>query len=293
MTDTIKRKDGILIDKILKIALKEDIGNGDVTSSLLISENQKTKAQLIAKGDFIIAGLSFAQRVFQLIDSGVKFKANQKEGSNVKSGSIIAGIEGNARSILMAERTALNLLQRTSGIASLTGKYVWAVKGLKVKIADTRKTAPGLRYFDKYAVKAGGGHNHRFGLFDGVLIKDNHIEAAGGVGKAVRLARSRAHHLLMVEVEVKNISEVKEALAAGADVIMLDNMPEGRMKKAVGIIRTKKPDTIIEASGNIKLDNVRRVAEAGVDIISIGTLTHSAPAADISLKFRLKPKNGS
>ena len=185
----------------------------------------------------------------------------------------------------MAERTALNILQRLSGIATLTDTYVRLTGGFKVKIVDTRKTAPGLRVLDKYAVRVGGGHNHRYGLFDGILIKDNHIAAVGGVGKAVKLVRAGAHHLLKVEVEVKNLSEVQEALKAGADVIMLDNMPIDKMEKAIRIIRKKDQNTIIEASGDIGLENVRNVAETGVDIISIGALTHSAPAADISLKF--------
>jgi nicotinate-nucleotide pyrophosphorylase (carboxylating) len=276
------------IDNILLNALREDIGNGDITTSSLIAEKHISKAGIIAKGDFMLAGLPFAERTFQLIDKNIKFKIFKKDGRHVKTRDVIAKISGNTRSILMAERTALNLLQRLSGTATLTSKYVQRVKGLKVKIADTRKTPPGLRYFDKYAVRTGGGHNHRYGLFDGVLIKDNHIAAAGGVGKAVKLARSKAHHLLKIEAEVKNIREVKEALSAGADVIMLDNMPVKEMKKAVSIIRHKAHDVLIEASGNITLENVRSIAETGVDLISVGALTHSAPAADISMKIVFK-----
>jgi len=284
-----KKKDNwILIDRILRNALQEDIGNGDVTTSLLIPENQTSKSVLTAKGHFIVAGLPYAQRVFQLVDNEVAFHILHKESSPARPGTVIAEISGSTRSILLAERTALNLLQRMCGIATLTHQFVKAVGGLKVKIADTRKTVPGLRFFDKYAVRAGGGHNHRYGLYDGILIKDNHIEAVGGVGRAVKAARSKAHHLLKVEVEVNTLSGIKEALSAGADVIMLDNMAEDKMKKAVNAIRTKRPEVLIEASGNINLENVRRVAETGVDLISIGALTHSAPAADISLGFSLK-----
>ncbi|MBI5741403.1 MAG: carboxylating nicotinate-nucleotide diphosphorylase [Nitrospirae bacterium] len=273
------------IDVILLNALHEDIGILDVTTSALIPANHVSDAAIIAKGDFILAGLPFAERVFHLTDSKIKFRALKKEGGRIKAGDIIAKLTGKTANLLMAERTALNLLQRLSGIATLTGNYVKSVKGLKAKIADTRKTAPGLRYFDKYAVKTGGGHNHRYGLFDGVLIKDNHIAAAGGVAKAVKIARARAHHLMKIEVEVKNITEVNEALSAAADIIMLDNMSGGDMKKAVSVIRRRNPGVIIEASGNVTLDDVRSIAETGVDLISVGALTHSAPAADISLKI--------
>ncbi len=273
------------IDRVLLRAIAEDVGNGDVTTSALIPENHTTAAELVAKEDFVVAGLPFFKRVFGLIDSSVKLTIRKKDGSAVKSGTVIAGIRGNTRSILIAERTALNILQRTSGIATLTSQFVKSVKGLDVRIVDTRKTAPGLRYFDKYGVKAGGGHNHRYGLFDGVLIKDNHIDAVGGVGKAVKKARSGAHHLLKIEVEVKNLSEVKEALTAGADIIMLDNMSVKMMQKAVEVIRSKTNEVLIEASGNMNLDKVREVAGTGIDLISIGALTHSVSAADISLKF--------
>ncbi len=275
-----------IIDPILLNALHEDIGNGDVTTSSLIRAEDVSEAILIAKGDLILAGLPFTERVFQLIDNSLKFTTLKREGSQVKAGSVIARIKGRTGSLLIAERTALNILQRMSGIATLTYDYVKAVKGFKVKIADTRKTAPGLRFFDKYAVRTGGGHNHRYGLYDGVLIKDNHIAAVGGIYKAVRLARSGVHHLLKVEVEVGNISEVNEALKAGADSIMLDNMSSENMKKAVNVIRAHNPDVIIEASGNINLENVREIAGTGVDIISVGALTHSAHAADLSLEFK-------
>ncbi|MBI5409599.1 MAG: carboxylating nicotinate-nucleotide diphosphorylase [Nitrospirae bacterium] len=274
-----------LTDKILLNALHEDVGNGDVTTSALITESHVSHAEIIAKSDLILAGILFAERTFHLIDRNVKFKTLKKEGGRVKAKSVVAKISGSTRGLLIAERVALNILQRLSGIATLTDKYVQQVKDFDVKILDTRKTAPGLRYFDKYAVRAGGGHNHRYGLFDGVLIKDNHIAAAGGVGEAIRMARSKIQHLLKIEIEVKDIPEVKEALSSRADVIMLDNMPVDMMKKAVSIIRSKNPEVIIEASGNVTLENVRSIAETGVDLISIGALTHSAPAADVSMKL--------
>jgi nicotinate-nucleotide pyrophosphorylase (carboxylating) len=219
------------------------------------------------------------------MDSNARFSGIKKDGDRIVPGQVLAKVKGNTRSLLMAERTALNILQRLSGIATLTDQYVRQTGGFNVRIADTRKTAPGLRILDKYAVRIGGGHNHRFGLFDGILIKDNHIAAVGSLGKAVELARAGAHHLLKVEVEVKNLSEVKEALAAGADLIMLDNMSGDKMEKAIHMIRKKDQNIMIEASGDIGLANVRNVAQTGVDIISVGALTHSAPAADISLKF--------
>jgi nicotinate-nucleotide pyrophosphorylase (carboxylating) len=286
MADTLSKSDGVIIDRTIKAALEEDIGSGDITTISLIPKKHASSASLIAKSDVVLSGLTFAERTFTLLDRNLKFRTIKKDGSRVSSGTVVAKIKGSTRSILTAERTALNILQRLSGIATLTDEYVNAVKGLETAIVDTRKTAPGLRYFDKYAVKTGGGTNHRFGLFDGVLIKDNHLSAAGGVAKAVKLARGRAHHLLKIEVEVKNLKEVREAVLAGADIIMLDNMQPDRVKKAVKIIREKDPSITIEASGNVSLKNVRRIAQTGVDMISIGALTHSAPAADISLKFK-------
>ena len=285
MADTVIKSGWVIIDRIIKNALEEDIGSGDITTTALIPEGSISNASLTAKGDFILAGLPFAKRTFELVDRNLKFRSLKKDGSHVKTGTVVAKIKGSTSSLLTAERTALNILQRLSGIATLTNEYVKAVKGLRTGIADTRKTAPGLRFFDKYAVKTGKGTNHRFGLFDGVLIKDNHIEAAGGVAKAVKLARVKAHHLLKIEVEVKNLKEVREAVSAGADIIMLDNMQIDRIKKALDLIRRNNPSITIEASGNVSMKNVRRIAETGVDLISVGALTHSAPAADISLKF--------
>ena len=285
MSNLIAEESWGLSDGVLIRALKEDIGSGDITSSSLIPENHTSRAVFIAKSGFVLAGVPFAERVFKLVDGGIQFKALKKEGSRIKAGDVIAKIKGDTKGLLTAERTALNMLQRLSGIATLTDRYVKSVKGHGVKITDTRKTVPGLRFFDKYAVRIGGGSNHRYGLFDGVLIKDNHIAVSGGAGKAVKLARSKAHHLLKIEVEVKNLSEVKEALSAGADVIMLDNMMVREIKKAVDFIRGKKPDLIIEASGNINLDNAGKIAGTGVDLISVGYITHSVRAADISMKF--------
>jgi len=286
MADTVSKSSWVIIDRIIKNALEEDIGSGDLTTSALIPEGSVSSASLTAKSGFVLAGLPFAKRTFELVDRSLKFRALIKDGSHVKAGTVVATIKGSTSSLLTAERTALNILQRLSGIATLTNEYVKTVKGLRTGIADTRKTAPGLRFFDKYAVKTGKGTNHRFGLFDGVLIKDNHIAAAGGVAKAVKLARGKAHHLLKIEIEVKNLKEVREAVSAGADIIMLDNMQPDRTKKAVDIIRKNAPSITIEASGNVSLENVRKIAETGVDLISIGALTHSAQAADISLKFK-------
>lgn len=285
MAETVSKSSRGIVDRMIRNALDEDVGSGDITTAALIPQGHVSSASLIAKEDFTLAGLPFAKRTFELVDANLKFRALKKEGSRVKAGAVIAKIKGSTRSLLTAERTALNILQRLSGIATLTADYVKAVKGLRTVIADTRKTAPGLRFFDKYAVKTGGGTNHRFGLFDGVLIKDNHIAAAGSIAKAVRLARGKAHHLLKIEVEVKDLKEVRQAVSAGAEIIMLDNMQPDRISKAVQIIRAKAPSIIIEASGNVSLKNVRDIAGTGVDLISVGALTHSAPAADISLKF--------
>lgn len=269
-------------------ALLEDIGNGDITTNAVVPASHVSKAVLIAKEDFVLAGLPFAKEVFRLIVSGAVFKAYKNDGDSVKNRTVVAEIRGNTRGLLLAERTALNFLQRLSGIATLTKKFIKCVKGFPVKITDTRKTTPGLRFFEKYAVKSGGGTNHRFGLYDGILIKDNHINTAGGIKKAVRLAeksrliRDSLKH--KIEVEVKNIREVRSALSAGAGIIMLDNMSPEDMKRAVRIIREKAPYVIIEASGNIRIDNIRSVAETGVDLISVGALTHSATAVDISMK---------
>ncbi|HYA26397.1 MAG TPA: carboxylating nicotinate-nucleotide diphosphorylase [Thermodesulfovibrionales bacterium] len=269
------------VRKTLHLALEEDIGSSDITTILLVPEGDRAKALLIAKGNFIVAGIPFAREVFNIFDQDIAFRIYFSEGAKVSKGDVMAEISGKTRSLLSCERVSLNVLQRLCGIATLTNLFVEKVKGLGVKIVDTRKTTPGLRFMEKYAVRTGGGGNHRHGLYDGILIKDNHIEAAGSVTSAVAAAR-RAHHLLKIEVEVENLKELNEALSAGADVVMLDNMSLSDMREAVKLAKGK---AIIEASGNMTLDTVRIIAETGVDLISVGALTHSATAADISMKI--------
>ena len=269
------------VTNMLRLALEEDLGNGDLTTTLLVPEEQESRALLIAKGNFIVAGMPFVREVFALAGTVTEFTIFCDEGGKVKKGEIIAKLNGNTRTLLSHERVALNILQRLSGIATLANAFVNEVKGMGAMIMDTRKTTPGLRFMEKYAVRVAGGGNHRFGLYDGILIKDNHIVAAGSITSAVRDAR-KAHHLLRIEVEVENLNDLMEALAAGADVVMLDNMSLTDMKEAVKRAQGK---VIIEASGNITIDNVRAVAETGVDLISSGAITHSAPAADISMKI--------
>ncbi|MFA5353365.1 MAG: carboxylating nicotinate-nucleotide diphosphorylase [Thermodesulfovibrionales bacterium] len=269
------------IRETISRGLEEDIGHGDITSLLTIPEGMKAMARLLAKEDLVVAGLPFVQEVFRQVDPSVSISITFHDGSLVKKGDVIAEIIGEARSLLAGERLGLNILQHVSGVATLTRAYVGRVEGFHAKIADTRKTTPGLRSMEKYGVLMGGGVNHRFGLYDGVLIKDNHIRVAGGVRQAVVMAR-KAHHLLRIEVEVKDFNELQEALDAGAEVIMLDNMSVEQMKEAVGIVRGR---AIVEASGNVNIANVRAIAETGVDLISIGGLTHSARAMDISMKI--------
>jgi nicotinate-nucleotide pyrophosphorylase (carboxylating) len=262
-------------------ALEEDIGPGDITTSLLIPDENESRALYIAKGNFVLAGLPFSREVFQILDPSISFKIFYNEGVNVIKGDVVAEVHGKTRAILSGERVSLNILQRLSGIATLTSMYVDRIKGLKAKIVDTRKTTPCQRFMEKYAVRMGGGGNHRFGLFDGILIKDNHIEAVGSIKEAVKLAKS-SYHLAKIEVEVENLYDLKEAIKAGADIVMLDNMSVSDIKEAVKISNGR---VLLEASGGVKLENVRDIAEAGVDLISVGALTHSAVATDISLKI--------
>ena len=262
-------------------ALQEDIGDGDITTSLLIPERSQSRARYIAKERFVLAGFPFAREVFRVLDSSTVLKPLYREGSMVEKGNVIAELSGRTHSILKGERISLNILQRLSGIATLTHMYVKKIKGLKAKILDTRKTTPCLRFMEKYAVKMGGGYNHRSGLYDGILIKDNHIKVSGSIQKAARAAK-KGHHLSKIEVEVGTLKELREALEGGVDIVMLDNMSLNDMKMAVKIAKGR---VLVEASGNIKLENVREVAETGVDLISVGALTHSAVAADISLKI--------
>jgi nicotinate-nucleotide pyrophosphorylase (carboxylating) len=262
-------------------ALEEDIGPGDITTSLLIPDENESRALYIAKGNFVLAGLPFSREVFQILDPSISFKMFYNEGGNVIKGDVVAEVHGKTRAILSGERVSLNILQRLSGIATLTSMYIDRIKGLKAKIVDTRKTTPCQRFMEKYAVRMGGGGNHRFGLFDGILIKDNHIEAVGSIKEAVKLAKS-SYHLAKIEVEVENLYDLKEAIKAGADIVMLDNMSVSDIKEAVKISNGR---VLLEASGGVKLENVRDIAEAGVDLISVGALTHSAVAVDISLKI--------
>lgn len=270
----------VLIRKLIWNALREDIGVGDVTSNAILTGEENGAARTIAKSELVVAGGDVFRETFWQVDPNLTFTILAAEGQEVWAGTLLAEISGSLKSILIAERTALNLLQRMCGIATATRAFVRAVAGTEARILDTRKTAPGLRFLDKYAVRIGGGQNHRFALYDGVLIKDNHIAAAGGITEAVRRARRGVAHTLKIEVEVRNLAELEEAIAAGADVIMLDNMSTDDMKTAVAASAGKVP---LEASGNVTLDNVRAIAETGVNFISVGALTHSVQAADISL----------
>jgi nicotinate-nucleotide pyrophosphorylase (carboxylating) len=269
------------VSALLRCALEEDIGCGDITASLLLPEENISRAHIIAKGGFVLAGLPFTQEVFRILDPSLSFKPLFRDGDQIKKGDVIAEVWGKTRSILSGERVSLNILQRLSGIATLTCAYKNKIQGTKAKIVDTRKTAPCLRFMEKYAVRTGGGGNHRFGLFDGILIKNNHIKAVGSIEESVTRAK-KGHHLLKIEVEVETLDQLREAIEAGADVVMLDNMPVHEMKEAVTIVKGR---VLIEASGNVTLENIKDIADTGVDFISAGALTHSAPAADISLKI--------
>jgi nicotinate-nucleotide pyrophosphorylase (carboxylating) len=284
MTSDLSR-DG-RISRLIESALLEDLGAGDVTSEAIVAEDAIGFAEILCKAPGVIAGLEVAAEVFAIVDPGLRFESLLPDGSPVREGLIAARVRGSARGILQGERTALNFLQRMSGIATLTRAYVDAVAGTRARISDTRKTAPGLRAFDKLAVRLGGGVNHRFGLDDMVLIKDNHIVAAGSISRAVELCRAsleRRRLHITIEVETKNLEEVEEALrCTGITRIMLDNFPPDPMAKAVRLIGGRVE---VEASGGVTLDTVRRVAETGVDIISVGALTHSVRALDISLEL--------
>jgi len=272
------------IKKIIKTALKEDMGNGDVTANSVIPADTTARGVITAKSQGIIAGLDIAMEVFRILDSNSVFVKLVPEGHAVYERQDIAKVEGLARALLSGERTALNFLQRLSGIATLTAKYVQAASGYKAKIIDTRKTTPCLRLLEKYAVRVGGGHNHRFGLYDAVLIKDNHISVAGGITQAVARARDFIPHTMKTEVEVETIEQVQEAMESRADIIMLDNMDLEGMAEAVKLINGK---ALVEASGGIKLENVALVAATGVDLISAGALTNSAMPLDINMSLTL------
>lgn len=271
------------IDDIIKTALSEDINYIDSTSDLLISEESVSEAYFVSKDDGVLAGIEPALRVFTILDPEMKIELFKKDGDKIKKGDIIANFSGHTRLMLKAERTSLNILQHMSGIASYTNKCVEAVAGTKASITDTRKTLPGLRALQKYAVTIGGGKNHRYNLTDAAMLKDNHIDAYGGITAAVGALRKKAGHMLQIEVETRNLDEVKEAVACGVNMIMLDNMTNEQMKEAVDYIGGRAKT---EASGNVTLENIRAKAETGVDIISLGALTHSVKAFDISMKWR-------
>lgn len=271
------------IEPLISAGLEEDVKNGDITTNLLIPSESRKTAILIAKANGIIAGLPVAEAVYKKIDPEIEFSPEVCDGEKVVSGQLICTITGSFRALLTGERLALNFLQRMSGIATETARYAEAVKEYKTLILDTRKTVPGLRLLDKYAVKTGGGTNHRIGLYDMVMIKDNHISVAGSITNAVKAIRPNIPAEIKIEVETTNLDEVIEAINAGADIIMLDNMDTNTMKKAVELIKGRAK---VEASGNMTLDRVREVAATGVDFISIGALTHSVTALDISQKIR-------
>jgi nicotinate-nucleotide pyrophosphorylase (carboxylating) len=274
------------VRQLMQAAIEEDLGRGDVTTEATIAEHVISRARLITKQEIVLAGMDVFAAVYAALDGSVHLKPSFNDGDLLSAGAVIAVLEGRARSLLAGERVALNFLQRLSGIATLTRQYVEAVRGYGVDIIDTRKTTPGWRLLEKYAVRVGGGKNHRHDLGDGVLIKDNHIVAAGGIKPAVDLARRHSHHLLKIEVEVETLEQVEEALQAGAEVIMLDNMSPALLAEGVKIIGKR---AIVEASGRVSLETVTAVARTGVDLISVGKLTHSAPAADIHVEFDLSP----
>jgi len=271
----------IEVDELIEMALREDIGSGDITTSSIVRTPLRATAQLVAEERLILAGIDIFRQVYKKLDPDLKLIKHFEDGDEVSQGSIIGEISGEASVILRGERVALNFLQRLSGIATLTHKFVMRVKSYPVKILDTRKTTPGWRALEKYAVKMGGGENHRLGLFDAVLIKDNHISAAGGIREAVRRVRAHVPNGFRIEVETRNLQEVREALDSGINTIMLDNMSVEMMREAVTMINKR---VLVEASGSIRLDNVEEVAGTGVDFISVGALTHSSLAADIGLK---------
>ncbi|MTI82164.1 MAG: carboxylating nicotinate-nucleotide diphosphorylase [Firmicutes bacterium] len=270
----------LILDDIINSCLNEDIGTGDITTNSLVPPDSVSKAFIHCKCNGVIAGLQVAEKVFAKLDPAVKFEYKIEDGQEVEPRTVLAEVEGSARAVLTGERLALNFLQRMSGIATKTKEITELISMYPVKITDTRKTTPGIRMLEKYAVRVGGGYNHRFGLYDAILIKDNHIKMAGSITQAVNLARRTNPHTVKIEVEVQDLDGVQEALAANADIIMLDNMEPSLMREAVDVIQGK---ALVEASGGISQDSVVAVAKSGVDLISIGSLTHSINALDISL----------
>ena len=271
------------IDELIKKAITEDINYIDVSSAYLFGDDDRTEAYFVSKADGVLCGIEVALRVFSLLDNTLEYKLYKHDGDEIKSGDLIAEFSGKTLKLLEGERTALNLLQHMSGVASMTNAAVKAIAGTDSTIADTRKTLPGLRAIQKYAVTCGGGHNHRYNLSDAAMLKDNHIDAGGGITKTVKTLRSKIGHTVKIEVETRNLDEVREAVEAGADIIMLDNMNLETMQEAVKIIDGK---ALTEASGNVTLENIKTVAEAGVNIISMGAITHSVKAFDISMRIK-------
>ena len=271
------------VENLIKEAISEDINYIDVSADYLIPENQRNDSYFVAKADGVLCGLDIAMRVFTLLDDTFTYTVHKNDGDEVKAGDLIVEFNGKTACLLKGERTALNIIQHMSGIATATNKAVKLCEGTNASVTDTRKTLPGLRALQKYAVVCGGGKNHRYNLSDGAMLKDNHIDAGGGITNAVAILRSKLGHMVKIEVETRNFDEVKEAVAAGADIIMLDNMTNEQMKECVKYIDGRAKT---EASGNITLDNIAEVAKTGVDIISLGALTHSVKAFDISMKMR-------
>jgi nicotinate-nucleotide pyrophosphorylase (carboxylating) len=272
----------------IKAWLREDVGSGDITTQTTIPAGHESKGIIHVKESGIICGIPVAELVFEVVDPSLSFTTHVQEGQTVAKGTVIAEVEGSTHAILTGERLALNLMQRLSGVATRTASFVQELEGLPTRLVDTRKTTPGHRMLEKYAVRVGGGANHRFGLYDAVMIKDNHIKGAGGIRQAIGRARKNIPHTMTIEVETENLDQVEEALAAGADIIMLDNMSTDMMKEAVARIKAKAPHVKTEASGNVSLDTVRRMAETGVDVISVGRLTYSFSSLDISLDLNAK-----
>jgi nicotinate-nucleotide pyrophosphorylase (carboxylating) len=267
--------------------LAEDVGRGDVTTQATVRPSLRGRGRFLAKEPIVVAGLEVAEAIFSNLEPGMELEAFVYDGERAEAGQEFARIEGLAQVLLMGERVALNLIQRMSGIATVTRRYVEAIDGTRAQVVDTRKTAPGLRLLDKYAVLVGGGRNHRFGLDDGCLIKDNHIALAGGIREAITRAQQSVSHLLRVEVEVGSLDDLREAMDCGVDAILLDNMAPERLAEAVAFVRSQPggEGVLLEASGRVTLETVRAYAETGVDLVSVGALTHSAPAADISFKI--------
>ncbi|MBF0416097.1 MAG: carboxylating nicotinate-nucleotide diphosphorylase [Magnetococcales bacterium] len=265
---------------IVTIALSQDIGRGDITTNALVSPGQKAEAELVAKEDMVVCGLPVVAEVFRAVDARIRMLPERPDGEGVLAGNRICTVHGPARGILAGERVALNFFQNLSAVATMTRRFVEQIEGTRARICDTRKTTPGLRLLQKYAVRIGGGYNHRFGLDDGVLIKENHIALAGGIAMAIKKAADAVSHLHGIEIEVETLDQLREALDAGARIILLDNMNLETMEKAVAIAGGQ---ALLEASGNITLANVRAVAETGVDLISVGAITHSAGSKDVSL----------